>query len=207
MILRAMTVGFIATNCYIAGSGDTRRCMVVDPGADARHILKVVEDDKFSVALIVITHSHFDHIGAAKAIKDATGAKLAVGSGSEKQSPGAFVKLVAAMSGGSARIPEPDQFLQDGDKVDIDDLHFEVLFTPGHSPDEISLYGHGILFSGDTLFNAGIGRTDFPGCSYKQLETSIKTKLYTLPDNTIVYPGHGPATTIGNEKRGNPFIR
>lgn len=207
MILRAMTVGFIATNCYIAGSGDTRRCMVVDPGADARHILKVVEDDKFSVALIVITHSHFDHIGAAKAIKDATGAKLAVGSGSEKQSPGAFVKLVAAMSGGSARIPEPDQFLQDGDKVDIDDLHFEVLFTPGHSPDEISLYGHGILFSGDTLFNAGIGRTDFPGCSYKQLETSIRTKLYTLPDNTIVYPGHGPATTIGNEKRGNPFIR
>ncbi len=207
MILKALTVGFIATNCYIVGSGNTRRCMVVDPGADAKLILKTVEADKLSVAMIVVTHSHFDHIGAVKSIKDATGARLAVGSGSEKQSPGAFVKLVAAISGGSARIPEPDIFLTDGDKIDIDDLHFEVLFTPGHSPDEISLYGHGILFSGDTLFNAGIGRTDFPGCSYKQLESSIKTKLYALPDNTIVYPGHGPATTIGDEKRGNPFIR
>ena len=99
------------------------------------------------------------------------------------------------------------QALNSSDKIDIDDLHFEVLFTPGHSPDEISLYGHGVLYSGDTLFNAGIGRTDFPGCSYKQLESSIKTKLYTLPDSTVVYPGHGPATTIGDEKRGNPFIR
>lgn len=207
MILKVLTVGFIATNCYIVGSGITRKCMVIDPGADAKLILKAVEADKLSVAMIVVTHSHFDHIGAVKSIKDATGARLAVGSGSEKQSPGAFVKLVAAMSGGSARIPEPDIFLTDGDKIDIDDLHFEVLFTPGHSPDEISLYGQGILFSGDTLFNAGIGRTDFPGCSYKQLESSIKTKLYTLPNNTIVYPGHGPATTIGDEKRGNPFIR
>ena len=207
MILKALTVGFIATNCYIVGSGITRKCMVVDPGADAKLILKTVEADKLSVAVIVVTHSHFDHIGAVKSIKDATGARLAVGSGSEKQSPGAFVKLVAAMSGGSARIPEPDLFLTDGDKIDIDDLHFVVLFTPGHSPDEISLYGQGVLFSGDTLFNAGIGRTDFPGCSYQQLESSIKTKLYTLPDSTIVYPGHGPATTIGDEKRGNPFIR
>jgi hydroxyacylglutathione hydrolase len=207
MILKALTVGFIATNCYIVGSEVTKQCMVIDPGADAKLILKTVESAKLSVAMIVITHSHFDHIGAVNSLKDATGARLAVGSGSEKQSPGAFVKLVAAMSGGSARIPEPDEFLKDGDKIDIDDLHFEVLFTPGHSPDEISLYGHGVLFSGDTLFNAGIGRTDFPGCSYKQLESSIKTKLYTLPDSTVVYPGHGPATTIGDEKRGNPFIR
>jgi len=108
MIFKALTVGFIATNCYIVGSGITRKCMVVDPGADAKLILKTVEADKLSVAMIVVTHSHFDHIGAVKSIKDATGARLAVGSGSEKQSPGAFVKLVAAMSGGSARIPEPD---------------------------------------------------------------------------------------------------
>ena len=207
MILKALTVGFIATNCYIAGSGVSKRCLVIDPGADAKSILKVVESAQLTVAMILVTHSHFDHIGAVSSLKTATGAKLAVGSGPGKQSPGAFVKLVAAMSGGSARIPEPDLFLKDGDKIDIDDLHFDVLFTPGHSPDEISIYGHGVLFSGDTLFNAGIGRTDFPGCSYEQLESSIKTKLYVLPDNTVVYPGHGPATTIGNEKRGNPFIR
>jgi glyoxylase-like metal-dependent hydrolase (beta-lactamase superfamily II) len=186
MILKALTVGFIATNCYIVGSGVTGRCLVIDPGADSRAILKAIEGAKLTAAMIVVTHSHFDHTGAVGSLKEATGARLAVGAGSEKQAPGAFVKLVAAMSGGSARIPEPDIFLKDGDKVDIDDLHFEVLFTPGHSPDEISLYGHGVLFSGDTLFNAGIGRTDFPGCSYAQLESSIKTKLYTLPDNTIV---------------------
>ncbi len=207
MILKALTVGFIATNCYIVGSDTTRKAMVIDPGADSRAIMKAIDADRLLLSLIVITHSHFDHTGAVKAIKDATGARFAVGAGADKSSPGAFIKLVAAMSGGSAKIPEPDLFLHDGDKIDIDGLHFEVLYTPGHSPDEISLYGHGILFSGDTLFNSGIGRTDFPGCSYEQLEHSIQTKLYTLPDQTVVYPGHGPATTIGREKRGNPFIR
>jgi len=181
--------------------------MVIDPGADSKTILKVLNSDNLTLSLIVVTHSHFDHTGAAKALQDATGARFVVGAGADKSSPGAFIKLVAAMSGGSAKIPEPDLFLSDGDSVDIDDLHFKVLFTPGHSPDEISLYGHGVLFSGDTLFNAGIGRTDFPGCSYEQLEHSIQTKLYTLPDDTVVYPGHGPATTIGREKRGNPFVR
>jgi len=167
----------------------------------------VIERRNLSVELIVITHSHFDHIGAVTALKNATKARFAVGAGAGNAGPGAFTKLVALMSGGSAKIPEPDIMLKDGDKIDIDDLHFKVLFTPGHSPDEISLYGHGVLFSGDTLFNCGIGRTDFPGCSYEELENSIKTKLYTLPDDTIVYPGHGPETTIGQEKRGNPFIR
>jgi len=207
MIFEALIVGFIATNCYIVASDKTRKGMIIDPGAESKAILKKIEDLKISVSLIVVTHSHFDHIGAVKSLKEATGARFAVGTESEGATPGAFVKLVAAMSGGSARVPEPDLLLKDSDKIDIDDLHFEVLFTPGHSPDEISLYGHGILFSGDTLFNAGIGRTDFPGCSYKQLENSIKSKLYTLPDSTIVYPGHGPQTTIGDEKRGNPFIR
>lgn len=150
--------------------------------------------------------SHFDHLGAVKALKEATGAKFAVG-GTSKTMPGAFTKLVAMMSGNSASVPEPDLILKEGDAIDIDDLHFEVLFTPGHSPDEICLYGHGLLFSGDTLFNSGIGRTDFPGCSFEQLAHSIKNKLYTLPDNTLVYPGHGPETTIGDEKRGNPFVR
>jgi glyoxylase-like metal-dependent hydrolase (beta-lactamase superfamily II) len=207
MILEMLTVGFVATNCYIVGSEKTSRGMVIDPGAESKLILKTIDNLGLSISLIVITHSHFDHIGAVNAVKDATGAKFVVGAGSTKSSPGAFVKLMAAMTGGSSKVPEPDIMLKDGDKIDIDDLHFEVLFTPGHSQDEICLYGHGILFSGDTLFNAGIGRTDFPGCSEEQLFHSIKNKLYTLPDNTVVYPGHGPQTTIGDEKRGNPFVR
>jgi hydroxyacylglutathione hydrolase len=206
MILEALTVGFIATNCYVVASDVSKRGIVIDPGAEAKAILKEIDRLKLKISLVVITHSHFDHLGAVKAIVDATGARFAVGAG-EKASAGAFTKMVSAMTGGSAKTPDPDMVLTDGDVIDIDDLHFKVLFTPGHSPDEISLYGHGILFSGDTLFNSGIGRTDFPGCSYKQLEDSIKDKLYTLPDNTIVLPGHGPETTIGDEKRGNPFIR
>lgn len=207
MILQALNVGFISTNCYIIGSEKTKNGMVIDPGAEAKTILQMIDRLKLSVSLIIITHSHFDHLGAVKGLKDATGAKFAAGAGSDKISPGAFAKMAAAMSGGSMKVPEPGMVLRDGDKIDIDDLHFEILYTPGHSPDEISLYGHGILFSGDTLFNSGIGRTDFPGCSYEQLEYSIRKKLYILPDNTVVYPGHGPETTIGDEKRGNPFIR
>ena len=206
MIFKALTVGYIATNCYIVGSEVTRRGMVIDPGASPKTILTAVNNLNVKIELIVITHSHFDHLGAVKTLKDATGAKFAVG-GNAKTTPDTFSRMVVLMSGGSVSVPEPDLILKEGDTIDIDDLHFEVLFTPGHSPDEICLYGHGILFSGDTLFNSGIGRTDFPGCSFEQLADSIKNKLYKLPDNTVVYPGHGPATTIGDEKRGNPFVR
>jgi hydroxyacylglutathione hydrolase len=110
------------------------------------------------------------------------------------------------MGGSFSQPPTPDRLLKDGDTIDVDGLHFTVLDTPGHSPGGISLYGHGIVFSGDSLFNYGIGRTDFPGCSHEKLVDSIQNKLMTLPDETIVYPGHGPSTTIGEERRGNPFL-
>ena len=120
---------------------------------------------------------------------------------------GMISRMLATMTGGSFdQLPKPDKLLKDGDTIDIDNLCFTVLHTPGHSPGGISLYGHGIVFSGDTLFNYGIGRTDFPGCSHNQLMHSIQNKLMTLPDNTVVYPGHGPSTTIGEERRGNPFL-
>lgn len=207
MIFEALTVGFIATNCYIVASDTTRRGMVIDPGAEGKMILQHIDRLRLQISLVIATHSHFDHLGAVKQVVDATGAKFAAGEGHHKAVPGAFSRMVNAVSGGSIKAVEPDIFLKDNDKVDIDDLHFKVLFTPGHCIDEICLYGHGMLFSGDTLFNTGIGRTDFPGCSFEQLKESIITKLYTLPDETVVYPGHGPATTIGDEKRGNPFIR
>jgi hydroxyacylglutathione hydrolase len=206
MILKMLTVGFIATNCYLVGSEKSRQGMVIDPGAEARSILKAVESLNLKLKYIVLTHSHFDHTGAIKAIKDATNAEFLLGAGPSKSSPGAFVKLMAAMSGGSANIPEPDLMLNESDTLEIDDLSFRIISTPGHSQDGICLYGEGILFSGDTLFNMGVGRTDFPGCSEEQLFHSIKHKLYVLPDDTLVYPGHGPATTIGDEKANNPFV-
>jgi glyoxylase-like metal-dependent hydrolase (beta-lactamase superfamily II) len=181
--------------------------MVIDPGAESKLILKHIENLGLKIEWIVLTHSHFDHTGSVSAIKDATNARFAVGADTSKAGPGAFVKLMAAMSGGSAKIPEPDRMLNDGDVLEIDDLSFRVIATPGHSMDGICLYGHGVLFSGDTLFNQGIGRTDFPGCSEEQLFHSIKKKLYVLPDSTVVYPGHGPETTIGDEKALNPFVR
>jgi glyoxylase-like metal-dependent hydrolase (beta-lactamase superfamily II) len=103
--------------------------------------------------------------------------------------------------------PRPDRLLKDGDLIDLGDLHFEVLYTPGHSSGGICLSGHRVVFSGDTLFKLGIGRTDFPGMSHERLLKSIGEKLMVLPDETVVYPGHGPSTTIGDERRGNPFLQ
>jgi hydroxyacylglutathione hydrolase len=207
MILKTLVVGPFASNCYIVGSESSKHGIIIDPGAEAKLILSTVNDLGMTVSLILVTHTHIDHIGALAPVKEGTGAKFAIHEAEATAGLGMFSRMLSSMSGGSFnQPPKPDRLLKDGDNIDIDDLSFTVLHTPGHSPGGISLYGHGILFSGDTLFNCGIGRTDFPGCSYEQIMDSIKNKLMTLPDETIVYPGHGPATTIGKEKRGNPFL-
>lgn len=206
MILKTLAVGPFASNCYIVGSS-SKHGIIIDPGAEARLILRTVTDLGLTIPLILVTHAHIDHIGALAAVKESTGAKFAIHEAEAEASLGMFSRVLSSMTGGSfSQPPKPDKLLKDGDTIDIDDLSFTVLHTPGHSPGGISLYGHGIIFSGDTLFNYGIGRTDFPGCSYEQLMDSIHNKLMTLPDETIVYPGHGPSTTIGEERRGNPFL-
>lgn len=207
MILKTLVVGPFASNCYIVGSESSKKAMIIDPGAEARRILKTVNDLGLTVPLIVVTHVHVDHVGALMPVKEATGAKFALHEAEANAGLGVFSRMLSTMMGGSfSNLPEPDRLLKDGDKIDIDGLHFTALHTPGHSPGGISLHGNGVLFSGDTLFNYGIGRTDFPGCSYAQIMDSIQNKIMTLPDETIVYPGHGPATTISEERRGNPFL-
>ncbi len=202
-----LVVGPFASNCYIVGSETGQRGMIIDPGAEAKLILKTVGDSGLKIELIVVTHAHIDHIGALAAVKEATGARFAIHEAEASASLGMFSRMLSTMTGGSfSQPPKPDRLLKDGDNVEFGDLSFKVLHTPGHSPGGISLYGHGILFSGDTLFKYGIGRTDFPGCSYEQIMDSIHNKLMVLPVDTVVYPGHGPATTIGKEKRGNPFL-
>jgi len=181
--------------------------MIIDPGAEAKLILKTVNDLGLTISLIAVTHMHFDHVGALTPVKEGTGAKFALHEAETEAGLGVFSRMLSSMTGGSfSQLPKPDRLLKDGDTIDIDGLHFTVLHTPGHSPGGISLYGHEIVFTGDALFNYGIGRTDFPGCSYDQLMASIQNKLMTLPDETIAYPGHGPSTTIGEERRGNPFL-
>jgi glyoxylase-like metal-dependent hydrolase (beta-lactamase superfamily II) len=209
MIVKALVVGPFASNCFVIGSEETKEGMIIDPGADAKNILNAVRDLDLSIVLIVATHNHIDHLGALRPVKDGTGAKYAVHEADSKEAmPAMFGRMMGLMLGSSLRAtPKPDRLLKDGDIIDIGDLKFKVLYTPGHTPGGISLLGDGVVFSGDTLFNFGIGRTDLEGGDYGKLMDSIMTKLMVLPDSTIVYPGHGPETTIGAEKKGNPFLR
>ncbi len=204
MIIKKLVVGPIASNCYIVGSESTKEGMIIDPGADAYAILKKVRELGLKIKLIVLTHRHPDHVGAAGQVKEATGAEVAAHVEAAKylpQSPSYIFEPPYQAS------PYPDRLLKGGDSVDIGDIHFTVLHTPGHTPCGISLVGNGIVFTGDTLFNYGIGRYDLVGGNYQQLMDSIHNKLMVLPDDTRVYPGHGPDTTIDTERRANPFLR
>ena len=207
VILRTLVVGPFACNCYIVGSESTKAGMIIDPGDDAKKILKTVGDLGLDIRLIVLTHGHIDHIGAIKEIKEATGAEVAIHGDDAEPLQGQYQSLVAMFGLSHPTPPRPDMLLKDEGSLDISDLHFSVLHTPGHTQGGICLLGQGMVFTGDTLFNQGIGRTDLPGGDYDQLMNSIHTKLMTLPDNTVVYPGHGPETTIGAERRNSPFLR
>ena len=204
MILKKLVVGPLASNCYIVGSEKTKEGIIIDPGADADEILREVRELGLKIKLIVLTNRHPDHVGAAGHVKEATGAELAAHAEAAKylpQSPSYIFEPPFQAS------PYPDRLLKGGDTIDIGDLHFTVLHTPGHTPCGISLYGNGVVFTGDTLFNYGIGRYDLVDGDYHQLMDSIHTKLMVLSDETRVYPGHGPDSTIGTERRANPFLK
>ncbi|MDD5094213.1 MAG: MBL fold metallo-hydrolase [Dehalococcoidia bacterium] len=209
MILKMLMVGPFMSNCYIVGSEKTKEGMIIDPGADADTILNAAKKLGLEVKLIVATHSHLDHIGAVKQIKEKTGAPFAMHEAESEPSKSMedMARIFGGMMGVSFnKAPLPDKLLRDGDVVEIGDLKFTVLHIPGHSSGGIALAGKGVVFSGDTLFQFSIGRTDLPGGSYSQLMTGIFSKLMVLPDETIVYSGHGPQTTIGAERSHNPFV-
>ena len=208
MIIDKLVLGPFSTNCYIVGSESSRAGIIIDPADDAKTILDRVKGLELDIKIIILTHGHIDHVGALKAVKEATGAEMAIHTDDAKSLRGLRGWLQSFLVPGLTYPlpPPPDRLLKDGDSINVAGLSFKVLHTPGHTPGGICLLGEGIVFSGDTLFNYGIGRTDLPGGSYNQLLESIRTKLMTLPDDTIVYPGHGPETIISAERQANPFL-
>lgn len=206
MILESLVVGPLGVNCYIVGDEKTRAVIVIDPGGDGRDILDVVQRHHLTVSAIVNTHAHFDHILALNEIRAATHASFLIHA--DEVPILAAAQASAALWGMYVAQPAPaDRLLREGDQVSVGAIAFQVLHTPGHTPGGICLLNAKNIFVGDTLFQGGIGRTDFPGGDYATLMQSIRDRLLTLPDDTMVYPGHGPATTIGQEKQWNPFLR
>ncbi len=205
MNIESLVVGPIQVNCFIITCSSTNQSAIVDPGGDADRILNLCESKKINVTKILLTHGHFDHIGAVQSVQDATGADIFMHQADE------FLIEAAPMQAAAFGLPAPntfsvDTFLKEGDDIQIGKVNATVLETPGHSPSCVCFYFENDLFAGDTLFYGGIGRTDLPGGNYNQILNSIKTKLFVLPDELKVYSGHGPATTIGREKQYNPFV-
>lgn len=201
-----ITVGPMATNCYLVGDTDSHQAFIVDPGFEPGVILKVVADGGWSVTDVLITHGHFDHLLAAGEVLKDLEARFLVPHGEVavlKRAPDsarAWVGLEVEP------VPEYDGTLSGGTTISVGSHEFRVADTPGHSPGGISLIGDGVAFVGDTIFAGSIGRTDLPGGNYELLMKSIRNELLTLDDDTVLYCGHGPETTVGQERRSNPFI-
>jgi hydroxyacylglutathione hydrolase len=206
VIIKRLVVGSLSANCYIIGSEATREGLIIDPGGNAQDIIKTVTDSGLDIKIIVLTHGHSDHIAALYDIQERTGAKVAIHTADADFLHGRGSHSM--MFGISYKTPgPPDRLLKEGDIIEVGDLHFSAIHTPGHTPGSICLLLNDKVFTGDTLLYRGIGTTLMPGSSRRQLIDSIHTKLMVLPDDTTLYPGHGRATTIGAERKDNPFLR
>lgn len=206
MKIIAMEVGVIGTNCYLVINEEKRTGVVIDPGGDADHILEKIRQKEITIEAIFLTHGHSDHIMAVDEVREATGAKVYISEADADMLTKASSNLSIYMGAGS-EFKAADKFLVDGDIITAAGLKFQVLATPGHTKGGVCLLCNDTIFCGDTIFSESIGRTDLPGGSYSQILHSIKTKILVLPDELKLLPGHGPATTIGWERRRNPFLQ
>ena len=207
MIFESTAVGPLEVNCYIVGCEQSREGIVVDPGGNVEKIAVIVAQHGLKIHTIINTHGHFDHLGGNRQALATFGARLLIHQADAPMlSKSAEVARMYGMPGDNS--PEADAYLIDGMEIMFGTCRLKVLSTPGHTQGGCCLYfedEHKVI-TGDTLFADSIGRTDLPGGSHEQLLNSIRTKLFTLPDDVIAYPGHGPETTIGHEKRCNPYF-
>lgn len=205
MIVECLVVGPFQENTFIIGCEETKEAVVVDPGDEPEKIIERLDANKLNLTRIINTHAHIDHIGAVQALREKKGAKFFV---HENEIP--FVeaydqqcKFFGVKFGAT---PEVDGTIKEGEKIKLGKYEAEVIFTPGHSPGGLCFNFGKEIFVGDTLFFGSIGRTDLPGGDHQTLISNIKKKLLTLPEDVVAYCGHGPDTTIGREKKGNPFL-
>jgi glyoxylase-like metal-dependent hydrolase (beta-lactamase superfamily II) len=193
-------------NCFIVGCENTKSAVVIDPGDEADKILMTLAESQLTVKYIINTHGHFDHVGANKKMKEVTGAEILIHAADADMLE--QISMASQAFGISVEnSPPADRTIGEGDQITFGDITLNVIHTPGHSPGGIALSADGVVFVGDSLFYGSIGRTDFPGGDYNTLISSIKNKLFPLGDEVVVYTGHGPETTIGQEKRMNPFLK
>ena len=208
MILEMLTVGPFQENCYIIGDEDSGVGAVVDPGDEAARIALAVEQTNLEVGSIIVTHAHIDHVGAVAALAEEYACPVLMHAEAEpmlKQLPTQAMMMGLKFG----KIPAVDQHIGDGEVLEVVELRLRSLYTPGHAPGHLAFYveDEGLVLSGDALFAGSVGRTDLPGGSMEVLMRSIEERLLTLPDETTVYPGHGPQTTIGSERTSNPFLQ
>jgi len=206
MFLKHLQVGHLGTNCYIIADEKSKIAAIIDPGGDANEIINTVTKAKLIVKYIILTHGHGDHIAALKEVKEATDAKIAIHELDAHMLYSPESNLSTLLGNGFTQ-PSADIKLIGNEEFNLGDLTLKIIHTPGHTPGGISIQVDNVVFTGDTLFEGSIGRTDFPGGSFDKLINSIKDNLLILEDDTKIFPGHGEPSTIGYEKNMNPFLR